>query len=150
MYSEGDVDLLHTLLEAQGHREVVRMDGGTPPDIRTFVIDLGRLVGAHPTRRQPPRGARKVWQGSGRLNRAIQVRDALGENSWNESPYTSVNRCKVPGGAWRRKLKPQPPRQDRAVGAEGAGEPVKRLRIEMAETDLHGPPYRPSGSPIQV
>jgi len=76
---EGDVDLLHTLLEAQGHREVVRMDGGTPPDIRTFVIGPGRLVGAHPLRRQPLPGARKVWQGPGRLNWAIQVRDALGE-----------------------------------------------------------------------
>jgi len=40
---------------------------------------LGRLVGAHPSSRQPLPGARKVWQGLERLNRAVQVRDALGE-----------------------------------------------------------------------
>ena len=77
---EGDVDLLHTLLEAQGHRGVERMErGGIPTTVRSFVIDLGRLVGAHPTKRQPLPGVKKVWQGPGRLNWAIQVRDALGE-----------------------------------------------------------------------
>jgi len=52
---------------------------GAPPDIRTFVTGPGRPVGAHPLRRQPLPGVKKVWQGPGRLNRGIQVRDALGE-----------------------------------------------------------------------
>jgi len=73
------VDLPHTLLEGQGHREAVRAEGGHVPDIRAAVIDLGRPVGAHPSPRQPLPGVRKVWQGPGRLNRGIQVRDALGE-----------------------------------------------------------------------
>jgi len=71
--------LLHTLLEAQGHRGVERMGGGSVPAVRDFVIDPGRLVGAHPTKRHPLPGAGKVWQGPGRLNWGIQVRDALGE-----------------------------------------------------------------------
>ena len=74
-----DVDLLHTLLEAQGHPDVQRAPAGQAPDIQAVVIDLGRLVGAHPTKRQPLPGAKKVWQGLERLNWAVQVRDALGK-----------------------------------------------------------------------
>ena len=78
---EEDIRLPLTLLSAQGHREVTTMADGTPPDIRTFVIDLGRLVGAHPRRRQPLPGVKKVWQGLERLNWAIQVRNALGRGA---------------------------------------------------------------------
>jgi len=62
---EGDIDLLHTLLEAQGHRGVERMEGGSVPAVRDFVIGPGRLVGAHLTKRQPLPGARKVWMAPG-------------------------------------------------------------------------------------
>ncbi len=82
---ERDIRLPPTLLSAQGHREVTTMADGKPPDIRTFTIDLGRLVGAHPTRRQPLPGVKKVWQGLERLNWAIQVRDAL-----NRGPPTDA------------------------------------------------------------
>ena len=74
-----DIDLLHTMLEAQGHPDVQRAPAGQPPEIQAVVIDLGRLVGAHPTKRQPLPGAKKVWQGLERLNWAVQVRDALGK-----------------------------------------------------------------------
>ncbi len=60
---EEDIRLPPTLLSAQGHREVTTMADGKPPDIRTFVIDLGRPVGAHSTKRQPLPGVKKVWQG---------------------------------------------------------------------------------------
>ncbi len=76
---ERDIHLLHTLLEAQGHRGVERMERGEIPTIQSFVINLGRLVGAHPTKRQPRPGVKKVWQGLERLNWGIQVRDAIGE-----------------------------------------------------------------------
>ena len=79
VFPQEDVDLLHTLLEAQGHRNVVRLPDGKVPDIRAVVIDLGRLVGSHPSPRQPLPGTKKVWQGLERLYWAIQVRDALGE-----------------------------------------------------------------------
>jgi len=79
VFPEEDVGLLHTMLESQGHRDVARMSAGQVPDIRTVVIDLGRLVGSHPTTRQPLPGVKKVWQGLERLNWAVQVRDALGE-----------------------------------------------------------------------
>ena len=79
VFPEEDIDLLQTMLEAQGHRDARRMPAGQAPDIQTVVIDLGRLVGAHPTTRQPLPGAKKVWQGLERLNWAVQVRDALGE-----------------------------------------------------------------------
>ena len=73
-FPEEDIDLFHTLLEAQGHRYVERA-----PDIRAVVIDLGRLVGSHPSSRQGLPGTKKVWQGLERLHWAIQVRDAIGE-----------------------------------------------------------------------
>ena len=79
VYPEKNVDLLHTVLESQGHRDVVRWPAGHAPDSRDVVIDLGRLVGSHPSSRQPIPGARKVWQGFERLTWAIQVRDAIGE-----------------------------------------------------------------------
>ena len=79
IYPERDVRLLLTLLAFQGHREIFDMTAGMPPDIRTFVVDLGRLVGAHPTKRQPLPGVKTVWQGLERLNWGIQVRDAIGE-----------------------------------------------------------------------
>ena len=63
-----------------GNRDVVRVPAGQVPDIRAVVIDLGRLVGSHPSTRQPLPGTRKVWQGLERLNWAIQVRDAIGES----------------------------------------------------------------------
>ena len=78
VFPEADIDLLHTMLEWRGHRDVVRPPDGRAPDIRTSVIDLGRLVGSHPNPRRPPPGTKKVWQGLERLNWAIQVRDALG------------------------------------------------------------------------
>ncbi len=79
IYPERDVRLLLTLLAFQGHREIFDMTAGMPPDIRTFVVDRGRLVGAHPTKRQPLPGVKTVWQGLERLNWGIQVRDAIGE-----------------------------------------------------------------------
>ncbi len=79
VFAEEDVDLLHTLPEAQGHRNVVRMADGKAPDIRAVVIDLGRLVGSHLAARQSLPGTKKVWQGLERLHWAIQVRDALGK-----------------------------------------------------------------------
>ena len=79
VFPQEDVDLLHTLLESQGHRNVARMPDGKAPDIRAVVIDLGRLVGSHPSARQPLPGTKKVWQGLERLHWAIQVRDAIGE-----------------------------------------------------------------------
>ena len=48
-------------------------------DAVTAVIDLGRLVGAHPSTCQPLPGTRNVWQGLEGFNWAIQVRDAIGE-----------------------------------------------------------------------
>ena len=53
-------DLLQTMLEVHGHRDVVRMPAGQAPDFRAAVIDLRRLVGSHPSSRQPPPGTRKV------------------------------------------------------------------------------------------
>ena len=65
--------------QVQRLREVDRTPGGKPPDIRAVVIGLGRLVGAHLSKRQPLPGAKKVWQGLEQLSWAVQVRDALGE-----------------------------------------------------------------------
>ena len=63
-FPEEDIDLLHTLLESQGHRNVLRMPDGMALDIRALVIDLGRLVGSHPSARQPLTETKRVWKGS--------------------------------------------------------------------------------------
>ena len=79
MFPKEDIDLLRTLLKSQGHRDVAGKIAGQAPDIRTVVLDLGRLVGSHPSSRQQLPGTKKVWQGLERLHWAVQVRDALGE-----------------------------------------------------------------------
>lgn len=78
MYPREDIELRHTLLTHQGHRNVIRPSEYHRLSIQTFVIDLGRLVGSHPSSRQLLPGAKKVWQGLERLNWAIAVRDAIG------------------------------------------------------------------------
>ena len=79
VFPKEDIDLLRTLLKSQGHRDVIGRLAGQAPDIRTVVLDLGRLVGSHPSSRQALPGTKKVWQGLERLHWAVQVRDALGE-----------------------------------------------------------------------
>ena len=67
VFPKEDIELLLTLLDSQGHRGVLRMIHGQVPDIRTVVIDLGRLVGWHGSTRQALPGTKKVWQGLERL-----------------------------------------------------------------------------------
>ena len=54
------IDKLYRLLKHQGHTGI----RGPPAriDIRTYVIDLARLVGFRPTKRQPMPGTKRVWQ----------------------------------------------------------------------------------------
>ncbi len=75
-FPEGDIDPLHTMPEPWGHRDVVSPPDGQAPDIRTSVIDPGRPVGPHPNPRRPLPETEKVRRGPGKLNRAVQVRDA--------------------------------------------------------------------------
>ena len=72
------MDLLHTMLESQGHRDVVRMPAGQVPDIRA-VSSISGASSAPILQAPAAPGPRKVWQGLERLNWAIQVRDAIGE-----------------------------------------------------------------------
>ena len=95
-FPDADVDLLHTLLESQGHRNVVRMPDGKAPDIRAVVIDLGRLVGSHPSARQPLPGTKKVWQGLERLHWAVQVRGAIGERKREYDHFCKCGTLKDP------------------------------------------------------
>lgn len=60
LFSAHEIEVLYVLLH---HRLVIRAPPDSPPDIRTFVIDLGRLAGFRPSRRQPLPGTEKVWQG---------------------------------------------------------------------------------------
>ena len=78
VFPEEYVELLHAMLEALGHRSVERTKPEKPPAIREVVIDLGRLVGFHPWKKQQLPDAKKAWQGLKWLNWAIQVRDAIG------------------------------------------------------------------------
>ena len=82
-----DIDLLGAMLEEQGHRDAQHvLPQGQAPDIRTVVIGLGRLVGAHPGPRQQLPGVKKVWQGLERLNWAVLARDALRRRRGREPP----------------------------------------------------------------
>ena len=80
MYSRVDIELLHTLLKHQGHRNLLEKSVYHKIGMQTCVMDIGRLVGSHPSTRQLLPGAQKVWQGLERLNGAIEVRDAIDEN----------------------------------------------------------------------
>jgi len=41
------------------------------------VIDMARLVGSHPTKRQPLPGTKKIWRGFLKLQWAVIVYNAL-------------------------------------------------------------------------
>ncbi len=68
-FPEGDIDLLHTMPEPRGHRDVVGPPDGQAPGIRTSVIDPGCPVGPHPDPRpaagdgKGPAGAREAEPG---------------------------------------------------------------------------------------
>ena len=49
-------------------------------DVRTFVVDVGRLAGFIPSRRQPLPGTVKIWQGYGYLKAYVQIYQALRNN----------------------------------------------------------------------
>ena len=80
VFPEEDIDLLQTMLEAQGHRDARRMPAGQAPDIQT-VVHRPRAPRRGPSHNHGSRcrAQKKVWQGLERLNWAVQVRDALGE-----------------------------------------------------------------------
>ena len=59
MFSEHEIKVLYVWLK---HRRVIRAPLETPPDIRTFVVDLARLAGFRPSKRQPLPGTEKIWQ----------------------------------------------------------------------------------------
>ena len=59
MFSEHEINVLYVWLK---HRRVIRAPPETPPDIRTFVVDLARLAGFRPSKRQPLPGTEKIWQ----------------------------------------------------------------------------------------
>ena len=71
------IDTLYRLLVWQGHRDIRAPPPERPPDIREVVVNIGRLVGAHPTTRQPLPGAKKVWQGWERLTWSVITREAM-------------------------------------------------------------------------
>ena len=58
MFSEHEINVLYVWLK---HRRVIRAPPETPPDIRTFVVDLARLAGFRPSKRQPLPGTEKIW-----------------------------------------------------------------------------------------
>ena len=89
-FPDEDVELLHTLLESQGHRNVVRMPDGKAPDIRAVVIDLGRLVGSHPSARQPLPGTKKVCRDSSGCTGRSRSATPSERESANRITYTSV------------------------------------------------------------
>ena len=101
-FPEEDFDLLHAVLVSQGHRDVVRKPAGPAPDILAVVIDLGRLVGSHPSPRRPLPET-KVWQGLERLNWAIQMRDAIGERKREKRRRYKNGPLKNPG----RRTRPE-------------------------------------------
>ena len=72
------------------------MTSGQETDIRTVVIDLGRLVGLHGSTRQTLPGTKKVWQSLERLNWAVQVCDAIGKRRWEQKHQHKYGMLKDP------------------------------------------------------
>ena len=59
MFSQHEIKVLYVWLK---HRRVIPAPPEEPPNIRTFVIDLARLGGFRPSKRQPLPGTEKIWQ----------------------------------------------------------------------------------------
>ena len=82
MFSEREIDALYILLQ---HYHVIRAPPDTAPNIRSFVIDLARLVGFIPSRRQPLPGTQKLWEGWRKYSISLNAMNALIEQQQREA-----------------------------------------------------------------
>ena len=65
-----------------------------PPDltIRQYVVDVGRLAGFSPTKKQPVPGTKKIWQGDKELKNAVRTYEAMNDRGLiNENAWLSLS-----------------------------------------------------------
>ncbi len=58
-FTDREIGVLYRWLR---YYRIIRAPPGKPPDIRTFVVDLARMAGFRPSKRQPLPGTAKIWQ----------------------------------------------------------------------------------------
>ena len=84
-----EIKLQHVLL----HNIDVRYDIRPPPDltIRQFVVNLARIAGFTPTKRQPVPGTKKLWQATVSLMYAVKTYEAMKQGGLvNQDAWLSV------------------------------------------------------------
>ena len=72
-FTAHEIDVLYVWLR---YHHIIRAPPQEPPDIRTFVVDLARVAGFHPSKRQPLPGTEKIWQAWQRYKAGIDFIDA--------------------------------------------------------------------------
>ncbi len=78
MFSQHEIKVLYAWLK---HRRVIPAPPEEPPNIRTFVIDLARLGGFRPSKRQPLPGTEKIWQARRSYKEGLDAVDAWEKQS---------------------------------------------------------------------
>ncbi len=58
-FTDREIGVLYRWLR---YDRILRAPPGKPPDLRTFVVDLARMAGFRPSKRQPLPGTAKIWQ----------------------------------------------------------------------------------------
>ena len=82
LFSEHEIGVLYILLR---HYHVIRAPPESTPDIRAFVVDLARLVGFIPSKRQPLPGTQKLWEGWRKYSISLGAMNALIEQQQREA-----------------------------------------------------------------
>ncbi len=73
------IDCLYEYLHILGVLRA-RAPPGHRPDIRTFVVDLAKVAGFDPTKRQPLPGTRKLWEAWMHFRAALILYRGLKQN----------------------------------------------------------------------
>ena len=87
---EDEIKIQRVLLSQIHHRYDIR----PPPDltIRQYVVDVGRLAGFNPTKKQPIPGTKKLWQGEKDLKYAVRTYEAMNQRGLvNKNAWSSMS-----------------------------------------------------------
>ena len=79
-----EIQALRLLLHHINRRHTIR----PPPDltVRQYMVDIGRLAGFSPSKRQPVPGTKKIWQGTEQLMGGLRMLETM-----NDSGLTNLN-----------------------------------------------------------
>ncbi len=80
----------HSGFASPNQHGIVVAPPGKPPDIRTFVVDLARMAGFRPSKRQPLPGTAKIWQAWRKFKTGLEFVQSEGNRM---SQFASTTGC---------------------------------------------------------